>query len=143
MSKVLVVYHTFTGNTEKMAKALAEGAGQVQGTEVSVKRAADATPEDFISADAVAFGAPNTFGGMAGGLRDFFDRAWPVHEKVSGRSAAAFSSENPGETGALKEIEKFFGFYGLKEVSRGVTASSPGDAELAECRKLGRMLGEA
>ena len=127
-----------------MAKSVAEGVRSVQGAEVTLKKAAETDPEEFVQADAVAFGAPNTFGGMAGVLQEFFERAWAVHEKTSGKPAVAFTCEMPDETGALKEIEKFFSFYGLQAASKGIAA--PGDAgekELAECKKLGQRLGEA
>ena len=38
MARVLIVYHTLSGNTEKMAQAFAEGAKSVQGTEVVIKK---------------------------------------------------------------------------------------------------------
>jgi flavodoxin len=34
MARILIVYHTLSGNTEKMAMAFAEGAKSVQGTDV-------------------------------------------------------------------------------------------------------------
>ena len=37
-----------------------------------MKRVSDVTLDEFAAADAVAFGAPNTFGSMAGALREFF-----------------------------------------------------------------------
>lgn len=139
-----MVYHTFTGNTEKMARAVAEGAKQVQGVDVILKKAAEVTLEDFVSSDAVAFGSPNTFGDMAGALSDFFDRTWSVHGQVAGRPAVAFTSENPGETGALRDIERFFNYYGLKKVSEGVvSAGALGTVKSEECKKLGRKLAEA
>lgn len=144
MSKVLIVYHTFTGETEKMAKVLAEGALSISGVDVSLKTVVDTKPEELAQADAIAFGAPNTFGGMAGALREFFDRSWVVHEKTLGKPAVAFTCEMPDQTGALKEIEKFFNFYGLNAISDGITA--PGSVEeikLEECRTLGKKLGKA
>lgn len=144
MSKVIVIYQSFTGNTERMAKAIAEGAKEVEGVDVIVKKTKDANGEDFTSADAVAFGAPNTFGGMAGSLHDFFDRTWSVHDRTSGKPAVAFSSENPNETAALKEIEKFFSFYGLKKVSDGVVSTQvPDSKKLEECKLLGKKLAKA
>ncbi len=144
MNKVLVVYQSFSGNTQRMAEAIVAGAREVQGVEVVLKKAADAAAEDLGSATAVAFGAPNTFGGMSGALRDFFDRAWGAHEKVAGRLAVAFSSENAGMTAARQEIEKFFAFYKLKKLSDGVTAvQSPGPKELEACRAIGRELARA
>ena len=41
MTKVLIIYHSQTGNTEKMAKAIAEGAKRVSGTKVIFKKAAE------------------------------------------------------------------------------------------------------
>ena len=144
LTQVLVAYHSFTGNTKMMATAVAEGVGEVQGVKVIIKKISDVSLEDFASADAVAFGAPNTFRGMAGALREFFDRAWSVHEKVEGKPAAAFSSENAGETGALKEIEKFLGYFKLREISDGVvSALAPGAKEVEACKKLGKSLAEA
>jgi NAD(P)H dehydrogenase (quinone) len=48
MARVLIVYHTLSGNTEKMAQASAEGAKSVQGTEVVIKKAFEATLEDLL-----------------------------------------------------------------------------------------------
>jgi flavodoxin len=56
MARVLIVYHTLSGNTEKMAKAFEEGAQSVQGTEAVIKKAFDATLEDLLGCDAIALG---------------------------------------------------------------------------------------
>jgi NAD(P)H dehydrogenase (quinone) len=37
MSRILIFYFSKTGNTEKMAKAVAEGAGMIEGVEVEIK----------------------------------------------------------------------------------------------------------
>lgn len=144
MSTVLIVYHSFSGKTEEMAQALAGGARSVQGVEVTIKRASETQPDDLVQANAVAFGAPNTFGGMAGALRDFFDRAWPVHEKTAGKPAASFTNEMPDQTGAIQEIEKFIGLFGLQAVDKGIVAHGDiKESELAELTKLGQSLAEA
>ncbi len=62
--KVLVAYHSQTGNTEKMAEALAEGA-RGGGAEVAVKKIGDVTQEDLEGADAVALGSPVHMGDVA------------------------------------------------------------------------------
>lgn len=144
MSTVLVVYHTFTGKTKKMAEAVAEGIQSVQGAYPRIGEANDTGPEDFANADAVAFGAPNTFGGMAGAFKDFFDRGWAIHEKMKGKPAVAFTCEKPDESGALKQIETFFTFFGLNKVAEGIAAPGEiGEKEIERCRELGRKLGEA
>jgi NAD(P)H dehydrogenase (quinone) len=54
MGKVLVLYDSSTGNTEKMAYLVAEGAKRVEGIEVRVKKVDDATKEDVLWADGLA-----------------------------------------------------------------------------------------
>jgi len=76
MAKVLIVYHTLSGNTEKMAKAFEEGAKSIPGTEVVLSKAFDATLDDLLGCDAVAFGSADYFSYIAGALKDFFDRTY-------------------------------------------------------------------
>ncbi len=56
MARVLILHTSLSGKSEKMAEAFAEGAQSVQGTEVVTKKAFDATREDLLNCDAVAFG---------------------------------------------------------------------------------------
>jgi NAD(P)H dehydrogenase (quinone) len=94
MAKVLVLFHSVYGHIETMASAVADGAAQVPGAEVSLKRvpetmpAADfaaiggkddqvapvATPEELASYDALIFGTGTRFGNMSGQMRTFLDR---------------------------------------------------------------------
>jgi len=90
MARVLIVYHTLSGNTEKMAKAFEEGAQSVQGTEAVIKKAFDATLEDLLGCDAIAFGSADYFSYISGALKDFFDRTYyPSQDKVTGKPYAA------------------------------------------------------
>jgi len=52
MPKVLILYDTRTGNTGRMARAVADGAKPVQGVEVVLKRVAEGGGE-LAGADAV------------------------------------------------------------------------------------------
>ncbi|EKQ51165.1 MULTISPECIES: flavodoxin domain-containing protein [unclassified Clostridium] len=57
MKKVSIIYWSCGGNIEALANAMAEGARE-QGAEVNVKHVADATIEDVLEADSIAFGSP-------------------------------------------------------------------------------------
>src|SRR5687767_12911621 len=70
---VLIVYHSATGNTEKMAQGVADGARTVTGASVAVKRVADVAVNDLLSSDAVIVGSPVYFGSMSGEVKAFFD----------------------------------------------------------------------
>ena len=58
MARILIVYHSQTGTTERMALAVAEGAGSIEHVEVMLKRAGEATLEDLLTADGLAVGTP-------------------------------------------------------------------------------------
>ena len=70
---VLVTYHSASGNTEKMAQAVAEGAKGVSGTSVVLKRVGEVIGDDLLSADAVIVGSPVYVGNMSGEVKTFFD----------------------------------------------------------------------
>ncbi len=143
MTKIMVIYHSMTGNTEKMAKAVAEGVNSVDGVGVFIKKANEVNVEDLANIDGYAFGAPNTFGGMAGELRAFFDNAWRVKDKLSGKPVVAFSSENQDSSSALVDIERFFKYYELEKAADGVVAvKMPSDGVLEDCRNLGKTLAD-
>lgn len=145
MASILVVYHSLGGNTKKMAEAVAAGARSVAGTEVSVKTGLEATADDLVACDGVALGSPDYFSYVAGGLKDFFDRAYyPSQGKVTGKPAVAFASAGGPPTVVLKVLEQAIGWFKLKKAADSVGASgSPSPEALSECKELGRKLAEA
>ena len=74
---VLVTYHSASGNTEKMAQVVAEGAKAVSGTSVVLKRIGEVIGDDLSSADAVIVGSPVYVGNMSGQVKTFFDNWGP------------------------------------------------------------------
>ncbi len=77
-------------------------------------------------------------------MKDFFDRAWKMHDKIAGKPAVAFTMERPGETKALQEIERFFNYYKLRKIADGIAlGDKPGEKELDACKKLGKTLAES
>ena len=114
MVEVLILYYSRSGRTEALAKSVAEGIESVEGASAKVKRVDSATVSDFISCNAVAFGSPNYFGYMAGLMKDFFDRAFSIREKVASKPSAAFTSGGGASNSAL-----------LSLVSSWLASSSP------------------
>jgi NAD(P)H dehydrogenase (quinone) len=70
---VLIAYHSVTGNTEKMAQGVAEGARAAPDINVVLKRVGEVTADDLLSSDAVIVGSPVYFGNMSGEVKTFFD----------------------------------------------------------------------
>lgn len=59
--QVLVLYYSRTGNTKKLAEAVAEGVRR-EGVDCLLKSTDEVAKEDFLAADAIIAGSPVYFG---------------------------------------------------------------------------------
>jgi NAD(P)H dehydrogenase (quinone) len=148
--KVLVVYYSQTGNTEKMAKAVVQGAQKITGVTTFAKKIAEVSAEDLKTADAILLGSPTYFGDMAGPMKTFIDD-WFFKFGVSlvDKVGGAFSS-GLGETGGKEHVlySLIIAMMNAGMVVAGPLAEGMGmvgisaldpvsDAALKECRDLG------
>jgi multimeric flavodoxin WrbA len=142
MAKILIVYHSQTGKTKQMAQAVAEGAKSIEGVEVILKKAADATVDDLLAANGLAVGTPENFGYMSGMVKDFFDRTYySAHEKVFRKPFVVFISAGNDGTGALRAIERIALGYKFKTVFQPVIAKGEITKEiLTQCVELGATI---
>ena len=105
--RVLVAYYSQTGHTEKMAQGVTEGAREVEGTVVILKRVEQVTAADLFSADAVVVGSPVYWANMAGPVKAFFDD-WQLkfgvfpEFKMRDKVGAAFTTG--GQVSGGKEV---------------------------------------
>jgi len=144
MCKILVVYHSQTGNTEKMAESVAGGAGSVENITVTLKRAAEATLQDLLDCDGLALGSPEYFGYMAGMVKDLFDRTYNDaggRKEIFKKPYVVFISAGNDGRGALSAIERICTGYQFKKVYDPVVARGEVDGEvLARCEELGKTI---
>ena len=142
MTRILILYHSQTGNTEKMAHAVAEGVRAIDHTEAVLKKAGDATLEDLLEAHGLAIGTPENFGYMSGMVKDFFDRTfYGAQDRVFRKPYVVFISAGNDGTGALRSIERIAQGYKFKLVYDPVISrGSLTETDLARCRDLGSVL---
>ena len=115
--KILIVYALRTGNTEKLAQAIAEGARGAGGVGVELKKAKDTKPSDA-GADAFAFGSHSAL--------------------------LLFTTGQGGQTSALASIDKVAGVFNPSWVKPGVAVQgAPKDEDKAKGREMGKKLAEA
>jgi NAD(P)H dehydrogenase (quinone) len=157
---VLVAYHSVTGNTEKMAQGVVEGAARIPGTRVVLKRVGDVAAGDLLSADAVVVGSPVYWSNMSGEVKKFFDD-WQLKFgifpdfKMRDKVGAAFATG--GQVSSGKEVTMLTilaamlgnqmiavsggGAFGASATTEG---DSPGidDKELASAKELGARVAE-
>jgi NAD(P)H dehydrogenase (quinone) len=150
MAKILVVYDSKTGNTEKMALAVAEGARQIDEVEVIVKKAEQTILDDLLSADGIIMGSPTYYGQMSAKLKALIDESVKIHGKLEGKVGAAFTSSGGTATGAettLLSIIQAMLVHGMivqgraNEKHYGAAAvGSPNERDLEQCRTLGKRV---
>ncbi|HNY97196.1 MAG TPA: NAD(P)H-dependent oxidoreductase [Smithellaceae bacterium] len=142
MTRILIVYHSQTGHTGQMAQAVYEGAKAIEGVEVVLKKAADATLDDLLACDGLAVGTPENFGYMSGMLKDFFDRTYEgAKDRVFRKPFVVFISAGNDGSGALRAIERIALGYKFKTVFSPVIAKGKiTEAILEKCRELGGTL---
>jgi multimeric flavodoxin WrbA len=141
---ILVIYHSQSGNTEALARAVAQGAEAAEGAAAVLKTAEEATLEDLAAADGLAVGTPEYFGYMAGRVKDFFDRTYGPgrqDKRVFKKPYAVFVSAGNDGSGAVRSIERICLGYPLNKVQEPVVITGePGPEDLERCRELGQTL---
>ena len=134
--KTAVIYWSGTGNTEAMAKAVAEGAG----AELFTVSEFSGNVEDY---DAIAFGCPAMGAEMLeeGEFDPFFTE---IESRLSGKKVGLFGSYGWGDGEWMRNWETRVGSDGAVLVGgEGVIANdAPSDDDLEKCRALGKALTE-
>lgn len=140
--RLLILYHSQSGNTERLAQAVYSGARQEAEIETRLVRALDAGLEDLIESDGVIFGTPENFGYMSGALKDFFDRTfYPAQEHTLNLVYALFISAGNDGSGAVREIDRILLGYPMKKVAEPVIARGEITAtDILNCEELGLNL---
>ncbi len=140
MPKVLILYDTRTGNTGRMARAVADGAKPVQGVEVVLKRVAEGGGE-LAGADAVVLGSPTHHTQPSRAMKRLLPGLSNV--PLKGKVGATFGSygwsgEAPGIIArALKD-------QGVRVIGEAVRARrTPNANDLTKCRDLGHTVAES
>jgi NAD(P)H dehydrogenase (quinone) len=160
MGNVLVLYDSQTGNTEKMAHYVAQGAEGVPDTVVRVRSVEEATREDILWCDGLAVGAPTYLGLLSWRMKRFWDELTPqAWGRVDGKIACVFSSSGGWGGGAeltclsLLVLLINFGFlvFGVPDYVAdrftlhygAVTAGEPAEEKGgAACVRLGQRLAQ-
>ena len=131
--KVLIVFYSMYGHIYKMAQAIAEGAKEVPGAEVTLRRVPETLSDEVLGkmgaleaqksmanipvckvdelagADAILFGAPTRFGNMCGQMRQFLDATGQLWAKgaLVGKVGSVFTSSGTQHGGQESTILTF------------------------------------
>ncbi|MEN6615022.1 MAG: NAD(P)H-dependent oxidoreductase [Syntrophorhabdus sp.] len=150
--QILILYFSRSGNTKKLAEAIAQGVESVSGAKALLKDTASVTKEDFLDSGGVIAGSPVYFGNMAAELKGVFDRFVTVRQKMGDKIGAAFATSGDlsggKETTMLSIIEAFL-IYGMIVVGDPLDATghygvsctgAPDEKTVVNAGKLGKRV---
>jgi len=151
MAKILIVYYSKTGNTEKMAYAVEEGV-KGEGIEVEVQKAEDTKVDDLLEYEGMIAGSPTYFGLPAAELVKLFDESVTHYGKLEGKVGGAFSSSGVlggGNETTVMAINQMLFIHGMvvQGTTKGahygaVAIGGPDEAAKDSCKNLGKRVAQ-
>ena len=142
MSKIAVIYWSGTGNTEAMAKAVAEGM-ESAGAQVTMLTPDQVKASELSAYDAIAFGCP-AMGSEVLEEMEFQPMFDEVKRSLGGKSAALFGSYGWGDGEWMRTWESDCMTLGVTMACEPVICNAtPDEAAGAECEALGEALANA
>ncbi|MCW4011007.1 MAG: flavodoxin domain-containing protein [Candidatus Bathyarchaeota archaeon] len=140
--KILILYYSRTGNTEKMAKAVAEGAKAAGKIQVDLNYFVEA--EDLDGYGAILVGAPTYHHDVPIDIKMLFEEAAARNINLKGKPGAAF-----GSFGWSGEAPKFVLEIMKNKFEMNIADApllsryTPDQKTLDQCRALGKRLAES
>jgi len=127
-----------------MTDAVVAGATDdaIEGVDVRVRQAFDATADDVRACNAIVVGTPENFGYMSGAVKDFFERVYyPLLDETPGLPYALFVKASTDGDGAVRSVERIVaGLRWKRVVPPVVVIGELGDTDVERCRELGATL---
>jgi flavodoxin I len=142
MKRILVLYYSQTGNTEKMANAVADGARSV--SDVLVDLSFHIDPEELGSFDAVLVGSPTYHHEMPVDFKKLFEEAAAKNVSLKGKIGAAFGSYGWSGEAPKLILEIMKNKFEMQVVEPPLLAKyAPDQNMLNACRSLGKDVSES
>jgi NAD(P)H dehydrogenase (quinone) len=149
MAKALIVFYSRTGNTKKMAEAIAESMAK-NGVETDLRKVESVAAPDLLGYDVILLGSPTYYGTMAWEVKKLLDESVKFHGKLRGRVGGAFTSSGNiagGNETAVLDMLKALMIHGM--VVQGddhgdhygpVAVGNPDQRSLRSCERYGQRL---
>lgn len=142
MSRILILYYSRTGNTEKMARAVLDGARSVPGTQVELNYYVP--PEELTGFDAIVVGAATYHHDMPVTFKNYFEEAAGKNVILKGKVGAAFGSYGWSGEAPRLVLEILKNRFGMKVTEPPLSAMyTPDQIGLEKCFALGKRVAES
>lgn len=155
MPRLLIVHHSPTPSVAALTEAAAAGASDdaVEGVEVVLRPALEASADDVLGADGFVLGTPANFGYMSGALKHFFDSVFLRAGGAlgdDGSAAAAVGGSRPyglyvhgryDTTGAVRSVQSIAGALRWRQAAPVLEVlGDVGEPEREQAYELGGTL---
>ena len=141
MPKILVLYYSRSGNTEKMAEAVVEGAKSVGNVDVELSYHVDM--EDLSRFDAVLVGAPTYNHEIPLDMEKLFEEAAANGINLKGKVGAAFGSYGWSGEAPNYILEIMKNKFEMQVIEPPLLAKDAPDEKMLDiCRGLGKLVSE-
>lgn len=143
MKKVSIIYWSCGGNIEVLANIMADSARE-EGAEVTVKQVADATIEDVINADTVAFGSPAADSTKIEQteMQPFINKLSDLSNKNKGKGCILFATYGWIEDTFMEIWKNQMKFLGFDLIGDLAVKESPSKSQIEYAKKLGKLLAK-
>lgn len=124
--QILVMYYSRSGNTKKLAEAIANGIKEIEDVKCVLKPAAEVSKNDFLNSEGIIAGSPVYFGTMAAELKDVFDKLIGTRRNMENKIGAAFATSahhTGGKETTIMSIIQAMLIYGMIIVGDPLDAS--------------------
>jgi 6-phosphogluconolactonase len=102
--RILVAYHSRTGNTEQMARGVVEGTKRVPGVVTTLKKVSEVSKEDLDAADGIILGCPTYFANVPGEMKTIIDDwNWKMKVDFTDKVGGAFATAG-GQVGGQEHV---------------------------------------
>ncbi len=106
-----------TGGSESLAQAAYDGARRVQGADILMLHAAEASPEHLLAADGYLFVFPENLAAISGGMKSFFDRCYyPCLGALNGRPYTMIVCAGSDGRNAVVQAERIATGWRLRQI---------------------------
>ena len=141
MPTLLVLYYSRSGNTSKMAQAVADGARTVQG--VNVELSYYVAVETLSNYDAILIGVPTYHHDMTADIKRMFEEAAEKNIMLKGKIGAAFGSYGWSGEAPKLVLEIMKNRFEMNVTEPPLLAKySPDQTALDKCKDLGKRFAE-
>jgi NAD(P)H dehydrogenase (quinone) len=150
--KILVLFFSKKGNTQKLAEKIAQGVEEIEGVSAVLKHTKDVTKDDFLESSGIIAGSPVYFGVMAAELKKVFDDFISIRRQMENKVGAAFATSgnaSGGKETTMMSIIQAMLIYGMIILGDPMDATghygvacvgSPDDLTIENGIKLGKRV---